>query len=137
MSTRLASANVLTQYNTDGWYGYEDASYPMSAGGEAWFLVNPATASIAAGWNGQLAVSISNQRQSGALTVWEYTVDANSCLVGTKLQMTPDRDWFGYNLIYTPLFGYRGGYVAGQKYLFQVDSSQNVGIAAQWQVYNM
>jgi hypothetical protein len=127
MSARLASAVALTQYNSDGWYGYEGAGYNISAGSEVWFKVDPAAVGLA---GNQLSVSISNPRQSGALSVWEYTVDQNSCLVGVKMQLTPDRDWFGWGLSVR----FPNSIPSSQKYLFQVYSNQSLGISAMFQM---
>ena len=134
MTPQLASAVNLNNYNNDGWYGYEGSSYGMTAGGEVWFLVDPGkTKPAVIGKFGKLQVSISNTLQSGALTGWWYTVDANGCLVGSAGQMSNDKDWLGFGVMFTAIYGYPKGFPAGTRYLFKVDSTQDVGIAAQWQ----
>ena len=134
MSARLAGAVALTQRNSDGWFGFEAGSlYSVNAGGEVWFVADPAAVGVT---GTSFSVSMTSyHQQNPALTAWAYAVDANSCLVGSKQQLAGDSDWYGFRKIFMPIYGYPAGYPAGQKYLLQVDSNQSTGIAVMWQLY--
>jgi hypothetical protein len=132
--TQIATAVSLTQYYSDGWYGYEwPPGYPIAAGGEVWFLVDPGSVDLTGtdlAAKVQIAVTISDPRQMGALVAFAYEIDANGCQLWGPLQLTPDRDWFGYNEIFA------NGFIVGTKYLFDIQSTMQLGLDAKWQMYN-
>jgi hypothetical protein len=136
MSSRVSSAVKLNHLNSDGTYGYSRFStYGMSAGTEAWFLVDPASVNVT---GNTLDVSIVNFLQGNSINKWAvYRVDKNNCLEGSGpiINDTSCRDdWCGFGELFKPLFGYPNGYPTGRKYLFNVGVKNSVGLAAFWKL---
>ena len=134
MTAQIAAALPLIQENSDGWYGYEYpyGMYHIAAGGEVWFLADPA---LVGATGNNFEVSIADPSQQMALVAFSYTIDGDNCLISGPDQLGNDRDWLAFGEIFTPLYGYPDGFPPGRKYLFDVRSSMQLGIAAQWQMY--